>query len=133
MFALVDGNNFYATCETVFRPALAGRPLVVLSNNDGCAVARSEAAKALGIKMGAPWFQIAGLVESDGLIGLSANFPLYGDMSNRMMSLAAGLGPTQEIYSTNRLLASMACGVTWWRGRTRYGRAFCNGWASHAA
>ena len=99
MFALVDGNNFYATCETVFRPALAGRPLVVLSNNDGCAVARSEAAKALGIKMGAPWFQIAGLVESDGLIGLSANFPLYGDMSNRMMSLAAGLGPTQEIYS----------------------------------
>ena len=99
MFALVDGNNFYATCETVFRPALAGRPLVVLSNNDGCAVARSEAAKALGIKMGAPWFQIARLVESDGLIGLSANFPLYGDMSNRMMSLAAGLGPTQEIYS----------------------------------
>ena len=98
MFALVDGNNFYATCETVFRPALAGRPLVVLSN-DGCAVARSEAAKALGIKMGAPWFQIARLVESDGLIGLSANFPLYGDMSNRMMSLAAGLGPTQEIYS----------------------------------
>ena len=98
MFALVDGNNFYATCETVFRPALAGRPLVVLSNNDGCAVARSEAAKALGIKMGAPWFQIARLVESDGLIGLSANFPLYGDMSNRMMSLAAGLGPTQEIY-----------------------------------
>ena len=71
----------------------------MLSNNDGCAVARSEAAKALGIKMGAPWFQIAGLVESDGLIGLSANFPLYGDMSNRMMSLAAGLGPTQEIYS----------------------------------
>ena len=99
MFALVDGNNFYATCETVFRPALAVRPLVVLSNNDGCAVARSEAAKALGIKMGAPWFQIARLVESDGLIGLSANFPLYGDMSNRMMSLAAGLGPTQEIYS----------------------------------
>ena len=99
MFALVDGNYFYATCETVFRPALAGRPLVVLSNNDGCAVARSEAAKALGIKMGAPWFQIARLVESDGLIGLSANFPLYGDMSNRMMSLAAGLGPTQEIYS----------------------------------
>ena len=99
MFALVDGNNFYATCETVFRPALAGRPLVVLRNNDGCAVARSEAAKVLGIKMGAPWFQIAGLVESDGLIGLSANFPLYGDMSNRMMSLAAGLGPTQEIYS----------------------------------
>ncbi len=99
MYALVDGNNFYATCETVFRPSLAGRPLVVLSNNDGCAVARSEAAKGLGIKMGAPWFQISRLVESDGLVGLSANFPLYGDMSNRMMSLAAGLGPTQEIYS----------------------------------
>jgi DNA polymerase V len=73
--------------------------VVVLSNNDGCAVARSNEAKALGIAMGAPWFQIRHLVESDGLVGLSANFVLYGDMSDRMMSLAAGLGPTQEIYS----------------------------------
>ena len=73
--------------------------MVVLSNNDGCAIARSNEAKALGIKMGAPWFQIRNFEESDGLVALSANFALYGDMSDRMMSLAAGLGPEQEIYS----------------------------------
>ncbi|RYH57166.1 MAG: Y-family DNA polymerase [Alcaligenaceae bacterium] len=99
MFALVDGNNFYVSCERVFRPSLNGRPVVVLSNNDGCAIARSNEAKALGIKMGAPWFQIRHMEETHGLVALSANFVLYGDMSDRMMSLAAGLGPTQEIYS----------------------------------
>lgn len=99
MFALVDGNNFYVSCERVFRPSLEGCPVVVLSNNDGCAVARSNEAKALGIKMGAPWFQIKHLEEREGLVALSANFVLYGDMSDRMMSLAAGLGPEQEIYS----------------------------------
>ena len=99
MFALVDGNNFYVSCERVFRPSLEGRPVVVLSNNDGCAIARSNEAKALGIKMGAPWFQIKHLEECEGLVALSANFVLYGDMSDRMMSLAAGLGPEQEIYS----------------------------------
>ena len=99
MFALVDGNNFYVSCERVFRPSLQGRPVIVLSNNDGCAIARSNEAKALGVKMGAPWFQIRHLEETDGLVALSANFTLYGDMSTRMMGLAAGLGPTQEIYS----------------------------------
>lgn len=99
MFALVDGNNFYVSCERVFRPPLRGQPVIVLSNNDGCAVARSNEAKDLGIKMGAPWFEIRHLEKSAGLVGLSANFPLYGDMSNRMMSIAAGLGPTQEVYS----------------------------------
>lgn len=99
MYALVDGNNFYVSCERVFRPSLNGLPVVVLSNNDGCAIARSNEAKALGIKMGAPWFQIRHLAESDGLVALSANFALYGDLSDRMMSLAAGLGPSQEIYS----------------------------------
>ena len=99
MYALVDGNNFYVSCERVFRPSLNGLPVVVLSNNDGCAIARSNEAKALGIKMGAPWFQIKHLAESDGLVALSANFALYGDLSDRMMSLAAGLGPSQEIYS----------------------------------
>lgn len=98
MFALVDGNNFYVSCERVFRPDLRDRPVVVLSNNDGCAIARSNEAKALGIKMGAPWFQIQKL-EDEGLVGLSANFALYADMSDRMMSLAAGLGHRQEIYS----------------------------------
>ena len=99
MYALVDGNNFYVSCERVFRPSLNGRPVVVLSNNDGCAIARSNEAKDLGIKMAAPWFKIRHLEESAGLVALSANFVLYGDMSDRMMTLAAGLGPTQEIYS----------------------------------
>lgn len=99
MYALVDGNNFYVSCERVFRPSLNGRPVVVLSNNDGCAIARSNEAKALGIAMGAPWFEIRHMEFGDGLVGLSANFVLYGDMSDRMHSLAAGLGPTQEIYS----------------------------------
>lgn len=98
MYALVDGNNFYVSCERVFRPSLVGRPVVVLSNNDGCAVARSNEAKAMGVKMGEPWFAIKHM-EYAGLVGLSANFCLYGDMSDRMMSIAAGLGPTQEIYS----------------------------------
>ena len=99
MYALVDGNNFYVSCERVFRPSLQGRPVIVLSNNDGCAIARSNEAKDLGIKMGAPWFQIRHLEKTEGLVALSANFTLYGDMSDRMMTLAAGLGPTQEIYS----------------------------------
>jgi DNA polymerase V len=92
MYALVDGNNFYCSCERVFRPSLNNCPVVVLSNNDGCAIARSNEAKALGIKMGAPWFQIRHFAESHGLVALSANFPLYGDLSDRMMSVAAGLG-----------------------------------------
>ena len=99
MYALVDGNNFYVSCERVFRPSLNGRPVIVLSNNDGCAIARSNEAKALGIKMGAPWFQIRHLEDSHGLVALSANFALYGDISDRMMSLAAGLGHKQEVYS----------------------------------
>lgn len=99
MYALVDGNNFYVSCERVFRPSLNGCPVVVLSNNDGCAVARSNEAKALGIAMGAPWFKIKHFAQSHGLVALSANFALYGDLSDRMMSLAAGLGPRQEIYS----------------------------------
>src|SRR5665647_304103 len=99
MYALIDGNNFYVSCERVFRPSLNGHPVVVLSNNDGCAIARSNEAKALGIAMGAPWFKIKHLAESEGLVALSANFALYGDLSDRMMSLAAGLGPRQEIYS----------------------------------
>ena len=68
MFALVDGNNFYVSCERIFRPSLNGKPVVVLANNDGCAIARSDEAKALGIKMGAPWFQIKQMAESDGLV-----------------------------------------------------------------
>lgn len=99
MFALIDANNFYVSCERIFRPSLNNIPVVVLSNNDGCAVARSNEAKALGIKMGAPWFQIKHFQESHGLIALSANFELYGDISDRVSSLTAGFGHRQEIYS----------------------------------
>ena len=108
LFALVDGNNFYVSCERVFRPSLKHWPVVVLSNNDGCAIARSNEAKALGIKMGAPWFEVKHLNDSEGLVGLSANFTLYGNMSGRMMSIAAGLGPGQEIYSIDESFIDLA-------------------------
>jgi DNA polymerase V len=108
MFALVDGNNFYVSCERAFRPSLKNRPVVVLSNNDGCAIARSNEAKALGIRMGAPWFECRQLAEEHGVVALSANFVLYGDMSDRMMSVAAGLGPGQEIYSIDESFIDMA-------------------------
>jgi DNA polymerase V len=98
VYALVDGNNFYVSCERVFRPSLMGRPVVVLSNNDGCAIARSNEAKAMGVRMGHPWFQCRHL-EEQGLVALSANFALYGDLSDRMMSLVARHAPRQEIYS----------------------------------
>jgi DNA polymerase V len=108
MYALVDGNNFYVSCERVFRPSLQGCPVVVLSNNDGCAIARSNEAKALGIAMGAPWFKIKHMADEAGLVALSANFALYGDMSDRMMSLAAGLGPDQEVYSIDESFINLA-------------------------
>ena len=108
MFALVDGNNFYVSCERVFRPDLNDKPVVVLSNNDGCAIARSNEAKALGIKMGAPWFEIRHLEESEGLVALSANFALYGDLSDRVASIIAGMGPAHEIYSIDESFVDLA-------------------------
>jgi DNA polymerase V len=107
MYALVDGNNFYVSCERIFRPSLNDKPVVVLSNNDGCAIARSNEAKALGIKMGAPWFQIRHLADSRGLVALSANFTLYGDISSRMMAISAALGPGQEMYSIDESFVSL--------------------------
>ena len=98
-FALIDGNCFYCSCERVFRPSLKGKPLIVLSNNDGCAIARTDEAKALGIKMGDPWFRLRHLENSRGLVALSANFPLYGDMSDRMMTVVGRFSPKQEVYS----------------------------------
>ncbi|MDO9419978.1 MAG: Y-family DNA polymerase [Herminiimonas sp.] len=99
MFALVDVNNFYCSCERVFNPKLGKVPLVVLSNNDGCAVARSNEAKALGIKMGAPWFQMRDLAKKHGIIALSSNYTLYGDMSDRVMQILRGYAPQVEVYS----------------------------------
>jgi DNA polymerase V len=107
MFALLDGNNFYVSCERVFRPSLRGRPVIVLSNNDGCAIARSNEAKALGIRMGTPFHDIRTNLPDAGVVALSANYPLYGDMSNRLMALAAGLGPSQEIYSIDECFVGL--------------------------
>ena len=108
VFALVDGNNFYVSCERAFRPSLKNRPVVVLSNNDGCAISRSNEAKALGIRMGAPWFECRQLAEEHGVVALSANFTLYGDMSDRMMSIASGLGHEQEVYSIDESFINVA-------------------------
>ena len=97
--ALVDCNNFYVSCERVFDQRLEGRPVVVLSNNDGCVIARSNEAKALGIKMGEPYFQVRELAERRGVAVLSSNYALYADMSARVMALLGRFSPAQEIYS----------------------------------
>ena len=98
MFGLMDCNNFYASCERVFNPALNGKPVVVLSNNDGCVIARSNEAKALGIKMGVLAYQIKDLVSSHGVAVFSSNYTLYGDMSGRVMSILAGLARTGSLF-----------------------------------
>lgn len=97
--ALVDCNNFYVSCERAFDPSLEGKPVVVLSNNDGCAVARSNEVKALGVKMAMPWFQMEQLAKQHGIIALSSNYALYGDLSARVMSILSTFSPVQQIYS----------------------------------
>ncbi len=99
VFALVDCNNFYVSCERVFNPDLAGRPVVVLSNNDGCVIARSNEAKALGIKMGAPAFQCADVFKRHGVRVYSSNYTLYADMSCRVMDCLTTLASDMEVYS----------------------------------
>ncbi|MDN4754528.1 DUF4113 domain-containing protein [Porphyromonadaceae bacterium W3.11] len=99
MYALMDCNNFYVSCERLFRPDLNGRPVVVLSNNDGCVISRSNEAKALGIPMGIPLFQIEQEVKKYNITVCSSNFELYGDLSKRVMAIAKELIPDQEIYS----------------------------------
>ncbi len=99
MIALADCNNFYVSCERVFNPALRNRPVIVLSNNDGCAVARSNEAKELGIPMGAPYHQIKRCCERNGVVVFSSNYELYGDMSRRVTSVLARFAPELEIYS----------------------------------
>ena len=99
MFALADCNNFFVSCERVFRPDLEGRPVIVLSNNDGCAVARSNEAKALGIKMGDPLFKIRDIVERNRVTVFSGNYALYGDMSHRVQEVLRSQAPSVEVYS----------------------------------
>jgi len=98
-FAMVDCNNFYVSCERVFQPVLEGKPVVVLSNNDGCVIARSNEAKALGIAMGEPAFKRKAFFEGNGVRIFSSNYALYGDMSARVMQVLAGFSPEVEIYS----------------------------------
>ena len=106
-FALIDGNNFYVSCERVFDPKLEGRPVVVLSNNDGCVVARSQEVKALGVRMGVPWFQLRDLARRHGIVAKSSNYSLYGDMSARMMAVLGRYSPDQEIYSIDECFLGM--------------------------
>ena len=97
--AIIDVNNFYVSCERVFDPKLENKPVVVLSNNDGCAISRSNEAKALGIKMGTPWFKLKAFAKQENVTALSSNYTLYLDMSHRVMTLLAKFSPDQEIYS----------------------------------
>jgi DNA polymerase V len=99
MYALVDCNNFYASCERVFQPQFVGKPVAILSNNDGCVISRSEEAKAVGVPMGAPTFKIKELVKEKNVKLFSSNYPLYGDLSNRVMSILEHFTPNVEIYS----------------------------------
>lgn len=99
MIALADCNNFYCSCERVFRPDLVGKPVVVLSNNDGCIIARSEEAKALGYKMGDPFYQMKEKLEAEGVAIFSSNYTLYGSLSNRVMSMLSHYSPQLDQYS----------------------------------
>lgn len=98
LIALVDGNNFYVSCERVFRPDSIGKPVAVLSNNDGILVARSQEIKALGIKMGTPVFQIQHLIKQHNIQLFSSNYTLYADMSSRVMSILEEFAPYSEVY-----------------------------------
>ncbi len=118
--ALVDVNNFYASCERLFRPDLKGRPIVVLSNNDGCVVARSAEAKELGIKMGVPYFQIRQFFEAMGGVWFSSNYALYGDMSSRVMSILEGMAPAVEVYSIDEAFIELS--ESWAGDLVAYGR-----------
>ncbi|PHR46489.1 MAG: SOS mutagenesis and repair protein UmuC [Fluviicola sp.] len=108
MFALVDCNNFYASCERVFNPDLRNKPIVVLSNNDGCVIARSNEAKALGIPMGAPAFKFQQVFDKYNIHVFSSNFALYGDMSSRVMSILANYTPIIEIYSVDEAFLKLS-------------------------
>lgn len=108
IFALVDVNNMYVSCERIFNERLRDRPVVVLSNNDGCCVARSNEAKKLNIKMGEPWFKIQDLVRQHGIIGLSSNYTLYGHMSDRIMTILRMYSPSVEVYSVDEAFVNLA-------------------------
>lgn len=107
MFALADVNSFYASCETVFRPDLRGRPVVVLSNNDGCVIARSIEAKKLGIRMGEPFFKMRDIFEKHKIVTFSSNYALYADMSSRVMTILEEMSPAVEVYSIDEAFMNL--------------------------
>jgi len=105
--ALIDCNSFYASCERIFNPKLLGKPIVVLSNNDGCIITRSTEAKALGIKMGEPYFKAKKIIETNNVKVFSSNYSLYGDISQRIMEILLGFSPEVEIYSIDEAFLSL--------------------------
>lgn len=123
LFGLVDVNNFYVSCERAFNPRLAHVPVVVLSNNDGCVVARSAEVKALGVKMGVPWFQLKELARLHGIVALSSNYTLYGDMSSRVVSILGGFSPDIEVYSIDESFQRVETVSHLYGGATSMGQA----------
>jgi DNA polymerase V len=121
--ALVDCNNFYVSCERLFQPRLEGKLVVVLSNNDGCVVSRSQEVKDLGIRMAVPWFQLKDIAKKHGIIAFSSNYALYADISNRVMRLLSQWSPNQEIYSIDECFLDLS-GMA---DLTRYGQQIRSG------
>lgn len=123
MFALVDVNNMYVSCERVFDPKLAHIGVIILSNNDGCAVARSQQAKDAGIKMGEPWFKIKDLAKQHGIVALSSNYALYGDMSDRIMTVLRAYSPAVEVYSIDECFINLQGLDGMWPSHTVMGQS----------
>ena len=122
-FAIVDCNNFYASCERMFRPELRGKPVVVLSNNDGCIIARSNEAKALGIAMGTAYFKSKKLLKQHDVTVFSSNYPLYGDLSQRVMDVLSTFAPRIEVYSIDEAFLDFEGFEKW--DLHRYGHSIC--------
>ena len=125
MIALVDCNNFFASCERVFNPALRDKPIVVLSNNDGCVIARSNEAKKLGLKMGDPFFKVKEILEQNDVHVFSSNYTLYGDMSNRVMKTLASFVKDLEVYSVDESFLDLT-GYEKHYNLTEYGKQIVN-------
>lgn len=122
VFALVDVNNFYVSCERVFNPKLEGVPMVVLSNNDGCAVARSAEAKVLGVKMGEPWHKLKDLARQHGILAYSSNYTLYGDMSQRAVDVLTTFCPNIEVYSVDESFLQIESVLNLYQSATAMGQ-----------
>lgn len=123
IYSLIDVNNFYVSCERVFNAKLEGKPVCVLSNNDGAVVARSAEVKALGVKMGVPWFKLRELAKEHNIIALSSNYTLYGDMSNRVVSILRDYSPDMEVYSIDESFLRVERVAHLYGGRKAMGQA----------